>query len=166
MKHPSYILVFFAVLLTLSGCEDKEKKPDFVSQSLQEVVAPQPSHAAQTSRAHSTNTAQTITPQNAPKSPIGIVVKDDKIIIDTQQTKAFLEALTRKLDSGFKKIEHDLRQNKIPSPNPTGISISKDRIEVDLNKTEQFMEKWIKSMESVGRELDNVFRELDQSLQP
>ena len=166
MKHCLHLITPLVGLLVLTGCGHEKEKPDFVSQSLQEVVTPPSSHSNRNAPAHPPSAAQTITPHTAPKSPIGIVVKDDKIVIDTQQTKAFLETLTRKLDSGFKKIEHDLRQNKIQSNNPTGISISKDRIEVDLNKTEQFMEKWIKSMENVGRELDNVFRELDRSLQP
>jgi hypothetical protein len=166
MKPCFRIIMPLISVLVLSGCNHQKEKADFVSQSLQEVATPQSNHAAHSTQMQPSKTVQTIAPQNAPKSPIGIVVKDDKIIIDTQQTKAFLETLTRKLDNGFKKIEHDLRQNKIQSPNPTGISISKDRIEVDLNRTEQFMEKWIKSMESVGRELDNVFRELDRSLQP
>jgi len=162
---PSFFTLLILMFLGLSGCDNKEKKTDYVSQSLQDVTV----HPLSPPKQLKTRSpqSQNVHPANASTaSPTGIVVDHGRIIIDTTQAKSFLEGLVQKMDHGFKKIEHDLKKNQVRSPNDTGITITQDRIEVDLNKTEKFMEKWIKSMESVGRELDNVFRELDRSLNP
>jgi len=164
----AYQIITIALIapLSFSGCSKKEDQTNFVSKSLNEVVSPQAAPVTQPAAA-STTSGQTIHPAHPPqKPPIGIIVDNGRIIIDTQQTKDFLENLAQKVDSGFKKIEHDLKNGQPKTPNATGITVSQDRIEIDLNKTEKFMEKWIKSMESVGKELDNVFRELDKSLNP
>ncbi len=152
------------LLLVLGGCDQKKPDAGFVSDSLTEVVTP---HVPPATPASSPGTAQpAIRPANAPKPPIGIEVSQGRIVIDTNQTRRFLESLTRKLDKNFQKIETDLRNGRINSPNDIGVVITPDRIEVDINQTEKFMKKWIKSMQSVGRQLDNVFQELDRSLKP
>jgi len=158
--------------LVLLGCKDN-KKSDFVSDSLKEVALPQ---TAQTIPHTGTNTGsvssgqvgqQKITPINAPNiPPIGIKVDQNQIIIDTNQTRKFLESLAKRIDRSFKKTAHDLEKNRISKPNDTGIVITQDRIEVDLNKTQKFMEKWIKSMEMIGKQLDSVAKELDKSFNP
>jgi len=68
------------------------------------------------------------------------------------------------MQSGFKRIEHDLRKEQISSPNETGIIITDTTLQIDLNKTRNFMEKWIRSMESVAEEVDDTLREIEQSL--
>ncbi len=167
--------IYWAILIfgfALLGCQDK-KDNNFVSDSLKEVVAPQTAQPAPRAKTSTNHTKygqtghQSITPINAPKvPPIGIKVDQNQIIIDTNQTKKFLESLTKKLDQSFKKVAEDLRNNQVRSPNDTGIVITQDRIEVDLNKTQKFMEKWIKSVETIGKQLDSVAKELDKSFNP
>ena len=161
---PAIVLVLS--LGGLGGCQSKEKSSsDFVSHSLQEVTAVQTAQPAPPAQAPART--QTLHPANAPKvPPIGIVVDQNHIIIDTNQTKHFLESLTRKLDHNFKQIEKNLRKEKLRSPNETGIVITKDRIEVDLNRTQNFVEKWMRSMEAVGQQLDGIAKELDKSFNP
>jgi len=157
---------FFLLMVSLSGCSDKKEQTPFVSKSLQDVTR---SHVRQAAGkpVHPSASPQTIHPVHAPKTPpIGIVVDQTRIIIDTNQTKHFLESLTRKLDQNFKQIEQGLRKEKLQSPNETGIIITQDRIEVDLNQTQNFVNKWIRSMEAVGKQLDGIARELDKSLNP
>ncbi len=163
MRKISLILVF---LFALSACQ--KKNDDFVSDSLKEVVSPQQNTPTQQKvQKKQQMPRQTITPANAPKiPPIGIKVDQTQIIIDTNQTKRFLESLSKKMDQNFKQLAQDLKKNKIKSPNETGIVVTQDRIEIDLNKTQKFMEKWIKSMESIGKQLDNVARELDKTFNP
>jgi len=150
----------------LGGCQSKEtSSSDFVSHSLQEVTPTQTTHPV--SRTQAPSPTQTLHPINAPKvPPIGIVVDQNRIIIDTNQTKHFLESLTQKLDHNFKQIEKRLRKEKLQSPNDTGIIITQDRIEVDVNKTQHFVEKWMRSMEAVGQQLDGIAKELDKSFNP
>ncbi len=155
------------LLIIVSGCSQKKDQTTFVSQSLQEIVAPQTAHATGKRASTTTAPSQTIHPANAPKvPPIGIIVDQNHIIIDTNQTKHFLESLTRKLDHNFKQIEKGLRRKKLRSPNDTGIIITQDRIEVDLNKTQNFVERWMRSMETVGQQLDGIAKELDKSFNP
>ncbi len=155
------------LLIIVSGCSQKKDQTTFVSQSLQEIVAPQTAHTTGKRASTMTAPSQTIHPANAQKvPPIGIVVDQNHIIIDTNQTKHFLESLTRKLDHNFKQIEKNLRKEKLRSPNDTGIIITQDRIEVDLNKTQNFVEKWMRSMEAVGQQLDGIAKELDKSFNP
>ncbi len=155
------------LLITVSGCSQKKDQTTFVSQSLQEVVAPQSAHTIGKYASTTTAPSQTIHPADAPKvPPIGIVVDQNRIIIDTNQTKHFLESLARKLDHNLKQIEKDLRKKKLRSPNDTGIIITQDRIEVDLNTTQNFVEKWMRSMETVGQQLDGIAKELEKSFNP
>jgi hypothetical protein len=160
-----YIIIIL-VMLGLTGCQEK-KKTDYVSDSLKEVVVPQKAHTRQAST-QTKPTPRTVTSINSPISvpPIGIKVDQNQIIIDTNQTKKFLESLTKKIDQSFKKVASNLKRNKIKTPNETGIIITQDRIEVDLNKTQKFMEKWIRSMETVGKQLDNIAKELDKTFKP
>ena len=154
-------------LIAVSGCNPKKEQTTFVSQSLQEVVAPQ-TDPVTAKRASTTKTPpQIIRPAAASGTPpIGIVVDRDRIIIDTNQTRHFLESLTLRLDHNFKQIEKGLRREKLRSPNDTGIVITPDRIEVDLNKTQNFVKQWIRSMEAVGQQLNGIARELDKSFNP
>jgi len=155
------------LLITVSGCSQKKDQNTFVSQSLQKVIAPQANLATGKQASATTTSPQAIHPINASGTPpIGIVVDQNHIIIDTNQTKHFLESLTRKLDHNFKQIEKGLRKEKLRSPNDTGIIITQDRIEVDLNKTQIFVEKWMRSMEEVGKQLDGIAKELDKSFNP
>ena len=154
-------------LVTVSGCSQKKDQTSFVSQSLQEVVAPQINLATGKQASTTTSQTQAIHPVNGSQIPsIGIVVDQNRIIIDTNQTKHFLESLARKLDHSFKQIEKDLRKKKLRSPNDTGIVITQDRIEVDLNTTQNFVKKWMRSMEAVGQQLDGIAKELDKSFNP
>lgn len=164
MKFSSAAL-YLAAVFTFGGCAQKEKSDgEFVSQSLKELVEP---HNASVQAKQNISHPQTLHPIHAPKTaPIGIIVDKNRIIIDTNQTKKFLESLTRKLDRNFKQIEQGLRKEKLQSPNDTGIVITKDRIEVDLNQTQSFVNKWMRSMEAVGKQLDGIAKELDRSLNP
>ncbi len=163
-------------LLLLSGCSDRTPSDeDFVSKSLQEVAR----HPATVSTIASTSTATTRASGSTAHAtaasashrsattmpPTGIEISNERIVIDTRQARQFLEKLTQKFDNNLKRIEHDLKQNRLKTQNPTGIIVTEDRIEVDLNQTERFMEQWVNSMEKIGRELDSVFKQLDQSLQ-
>ena len=157
---------FFLLMVSLSGCSNKKEQTPFVSRSLQDVTR---SHVRQATGkpVHPSAVPQTIHPASTSQTPpIGIVVDQNRIIIDTNQTRHFLESLTRKLDRNFKQIEQGLRKEKLQSPNETGIVITQDRIEVDLNQTQNFVNKWIRSMEAVGQQLDGIARELDKSLNP
>jgi hypothetical protein len=154
------ILTLAISAMLLSSCQNQDDT--FVSKSLGEVA----SSSSSGGHVRTVKPAGTNDRSASPVPPTGIVVSEDRIVIDTKQARNFFESLAKKFDKNIKKIEADLQQNRLQTQNPTGIVITKDRIEVDLNKTERFMEQWIKSMEKIGRELDGAFEQLDRSLQP
>jgi len=102
--------------------------------------------------------------QQGRAASLGITVEDDKIIIDTRQTKDFFRGIGEKMKHSFQKIGDNLRKERISSPDETGIIINDTTIRIDLNKTEHFMEKWMRSMESVVEELNETMKEIQKSL--
>jgi hypothetical protein len=156
-------LLSIVVLLSLVGCQDKPKEPTAAS-------TPKPGTPRQTKIKNSTPAAQpTITlshpsPKRTAVPTLGIVVDNGKIIIDTKQTKDFLQDISQKMEKSFKRIETNLRKEQISSPNETGIIITDTSVQIDFNKTKDFMEKWIRSMESVAKEIDDTVKEIEKSL--
>jgi hypothetical protein len=141
-------------ILLLVGCQDNS------TQQTAKISKPLQTKLQNPSLLQHPAIAQPKTPSNG----LGIVVKEGQIIIDTKQTKAFLQNLESKMQSSFDRIESSLRKGQIQSPNETGIIITDTTLQIDLNKTKNFMEKWVKSMESVAEEIDDTLREIEQSL--
>ena len=160
MKQTLSLLGLSALLLI--GCQDNNTKNTQqtakISRPLQTKM--QRNTSTQMPTFHPSHSTQISTSS----SGLGIVVEDGRIIIDTKQTKDLLRSIEQKMQSGFKRIEHDLRKEQISSPNETGIIITDTTLQIDLNKTRNFMEKWVRSMESVAEEIDDTLREIEQSL--
>ena len=161
MKKYLIFIALFALYL-LAGCQNDKQTKNQTGYAQSTAGYP-----TQIKNKHNNSSTKqqtiSITPSNQ-KNPIGIKVEDDKIIIDTKQTKDFLNSIAQKLDNGFKKIENNLRKNSVKSPNETGIIITNNKMQIDLNKSKKFMEKWMKSMENVARELNETMKDIEKSL--
>jgi len=161
MKYILSILLSMSVFLVVACTDTPKEEPVSsakTSKPLQRKIQSNPPSA------QPTITLTQPSQHGTSVSPLGIVVDDGKIIIDTRQTKAFLQGLSQQMDKGFKRIEKNLRKEQISSPNETGIIITDTSIQVDFNQTKNFMEKWIKSMESVAKEIDHTMEEIEKSL--
>jgi len=164
MKVYSVLSLLLAVFLLLGCQESPEEKPQHnrakISKPLQQTLQQNGTPVATAS-----NTA---TPQQQRAahhlSPLGIEVDDGRIIIDTKQTKAFLQEIGQQMNRSLKRIEKNLRKEQIHSAEETGIIITDTSIQVDLNQTRHFMERWIRSMESVAKEIDHTMKEIEKSL--
>ncbi len=163
MKKYIYLSALIPMIM-ISGCQNKKKPADHNNtlqinkNSATHTGSIQPTHKKQPQQS-----TISITPADR-KNPLGIEIRNGKIIIDTNQTKNFLDSVGRQLDNGFRKIEKDLRKNQIKTPNETGVIITDDKMEIDLNKSRNFMKKWMKSMEGVAKELDRTMRDIEKSL--
>jgi len=112
-------------------------------------------------------TTPNIDPQTEKRSTaqsLGISIDDEKIIIDTKQTKEFFKGFAEKIKSGFKNIEQSLKGEKVESKSETGITITKSTMNIDLNKTKSFVNRWIESMSGAIEEIDKTMGEIEQSL--
>ncbi len=143
------------LLLFLGACQQNNEETDSNKAKISKPL--------QTSIQNNTPVAKPTAKQST-AATLGITVEDDKIIIDTRQTKDFLRGIGDKMKHSFQKIENSLRKEKISSPNETGIIVNDTSIQIDLNKTEHFMEKWMRSMESVVNELNKTMGEIERSL--
>jgi len=154
MKQTLLSCVSLSFLL-LTGCQECDTKTHAetakISKPLQKKMQQNPTPS---SPSHQKNSSY----------GLGIIIEDDKIIIDTAQTKTFLKDIEQKIQNSFQRIEKNLRKEQIKSPDETGIVITDTTLKIDLNKTKNFMEKWIHSMESVAREINNTMQEIEQSL--
>ncbi len=155
MKNLIPIVLLLSIFL-LSACQDEQKpekefadKPH-ISQALKEKI-------------------EKPTVDTNPKEKkmilesLGISVDDEKIIIDTKQTKDFFHTIGEKLKESAYKIEESLRNERVESSDETGITITETTMHIDLNKTKNFMEKWVKSMESVVEELNRTMSDIEKS---
>ena len=152
-KHQLWLLP--ALLLLLGGCQQNNEEAGSNKAKISKPL--------QTSIRNNTPVAKPTAKQST-AATLGITVEDDKIIIDTRQTKDFLRGIGDKMKHSFQKIENSLRKEKISSVDEAGIIINDTSMQIDLNKTKHFMEKWMHSMESVVNELNKTMGEIERSL--
>jgi len=94
--------------------------------------------------------------ENKKLSKIGIYKENDKIIIDINKTKSFLNKLTKTLKKEAKNIHE---KNKDLNITDLGISANKDKVSIDLNKTKNFLDNFAKEIEGVAKEIDKTISE-------
>ncbi len=95
---------------------------------------------------------------------LDVEVKDGKIIIDTKQTKDFLQSIGEKMRDGLTRVQHSFQKNHIKSQDETGIKITDTSVQIDFNKSRNFMNKWLNSMKSATEEIDKTMNEIDRDL--
>ncbi len=162
MSYWKQTIAITVLSLLMIGCSDKQdgnaNNDPVINKQLQTIQKKPIS-----SKEPTITIAEPRNPKKGAES-VGIIIEDDRIIIDTKQTKEFFKNIGKKMKKSVEKIESSLRKEKISSPNDTGIIINDDKLQIDINKTKHFMEKWMRSMESVVNELNRTMKEIEQSL--
>jgi len=102
--------------------------------------------------------------RNEKLSKIGITVEEDKITIDTNQTKDFFQNIGQKLGDKLKKITQDLEKGMLDEKD-AGVKIDETHINIDLNKTKDFLNAWGQKMQGFVREFDDMAKEIDTQTQ-
>jgi len=93
--------------------------------------------------------------ENNKLNPMGIKITEHSFSIDTNKSKAFINALKAKVDSKIKILSEELEKGIIQSKD-AGIDINKKHINVDLNKTEIILKDWKEKIEVFVHEFDNI----------
>lgn len=141
-----------ALLKKLKTQEEALKKAQLETQAVKEAL--QKKQAEEEKR-------QAESKQNEKLSKVGINIKEDKIIIDTNKTKDFFQTIGKNIGYKLKKISDDLNQGVIQEKN-AGVQIDKTHVNIDINKTKNFLEEWGKKMQGYVKEFDDMAKEMDR----
>ena len=83
-------------------------------------------------------------------SNMGIDIKGDKITIDSNKTKVFLEELGERIDKELNATQKEIEDGNFTSEK-MGIEITKEKVSIDLNQTKNFLQNIIDLMESLSK---------------
>jgi|GEM_PF-6523876 len=133
---------------------DKNSSKGIVMPSTK-ISAPQPS---------ATNQSKSVTDIDEEKKllqRLGIYIDDNKIAIDANKTKNFLESFAKSIEKSI-NLGVTKASQKAPTPDDLGIKVENEKVEIDLNKTKNFMMRWMKAIEVFAKELNTSLVPLSQ----
>ncbi|UPT77474.1 hypothetical protein MN086_10555 [Sulfurovum sp. XGS-02] len=156
-----YLLIMLTLLLSLTGCEDKEQ--------LAKQQAAHDTQIAQQARAEllAELEAEKLRKQKESQeknetklNKMGVRMNDGIITIDTNKTKAFFRDFNQKMSAKMKKISDDLEKGIIETKE-AGVEMNEEYIHIDLNKTQDLLQEWGKKMQIFVQELDEMARTIE-----
>jgi len=153
MRH---ILIALILLLSFSGCEDKEKQALHDAKIAQEAKA----ELLEELKVKEETRIKEESAKKNKLSSVGISVDNDIIFIDTNRTRDFFQKIGKNIEAKLQKITKDLERGMIDD-NQTGIKFSGEHINIDLNKTRDFLDSWGKKMQSLIEEVDTIAKEMN-----
>ncbi len=149
MRH---LLMSLILLLSFTGCEDKERQ------------AKHDAKIAQQARAEllaELEAKKDLPDKNASKlNKMGINMEDGTITIDTNKTKDFFRDVNKKMSEQMKKLSDDLEKG-IVETKEAGIEINEQHIHIDLNKTQNLLIDWGKKIQVFVQEFDEIAKTLE-----
>jgi len=89
-------------------------------------------------------------------SKLGIDISDNKINIDLNQTRNFLNTIKQTFEDTAQNIQKDISEGKVDMAENVGIKVDKENINIDLGKTKSFVEDLGKKIESFLGEIDKA----------
>ena len=119
------ILYVVLTLFLLSGCEQKETQETKKEDFNKETVL----------------------------KNMGIDINADKITIDGNKTKVFLEELGTRIEKELNATQKEIEEGNFTSEK-MGIEIKEEKVNIDLNKTKNFLQRIITLLESLTKGAD------------
>lgn len=175
MRH---LLVTLTLLLSLSGCQEKDQLDQEAQAKHDAKIAAQAGaelltelEAAKKAQGKTVESKILLQEKETETKPednktkldqMGVTMDDGTIIIDTNKTKDFFNELSKKMDVQMKKIGHDLEKGIIETKE-AGIEIKDNHINIDLNKTQDLLEDWGKKIQVFAKEFDDIAKSLDKN---
>ena len=163
-----YLLITLMLLLTFTGCQDKEhdaqrqKEHDakIVAQTrakvLAEFEAKKANDAVLFEKARVEASENKLSEKPLTKlNQIGIDMEHGTIVIDTNKTKKFFNNLSQQMQVQMKKISHDIE---------TSIDINSETIHIDLNQTQNLLKTWDKKIKNFVKEFDSITQNTDSNI--
>ena len=155
MRH---LLLSLLLLLTLSGCQDKEQQ--------QKEQAKHDAQIAQQARtellAQLEKEKQAQESKNNRFSHMGVKMDQGTITIDTNKTKDFLRDLGRRMNVQMKQVSDDLQKGIIDAQE-AGVKVNNGNINIDLNKTQTLLDEWSKKIDVYVKEFDKIAQDIEDN---
>lgn len=152
-----YLLIVLALLLSLTGCEDKEQQAAHDAQIAQQARADLLAEL-EAEKLRKEKASQEKNETNLCK--MGVHMDDGVITIDTNKTKAFFKDFNQKMSVKMQKISDDLEKGVIETKE-AGVEINEQYMHIDFNKTQDVLQEWGKRMQVFVQEFDEVARSLE-----
>ena len=149
-----YLLISLILLLSFTGCEDKEQQAKHDAKIAQQARAELLAELEAKKDLQDKNTSKL--------NNMGINMEDGTITIDTNKTKDFFRDLNEKMAVQMKKISDDLEKGIIETKE-AGIEVNEQHIYVDLNKTQDLLMDWGKKVQVFVKEFDEMANTLDMN---
>jgi len=147
-----YLLMTLIILLSFTGCENKEQQAKHDAKIAQQARAELLSEL---------EAKKDIQDKNISKlNNMGINMEDGTITIDTNKTKDFFRDLNKKMGEQMKKLSDDLEKG-IVETKEAGIEINEQHIHIDLNKTQDLLIDWGKKIQVFVKEFDELAKTLE-----
>ena len=147
-----YLMISLLILLSLTGCDNKEKQAQHDAQVAQEaraqLLAELNAQKAQEEK------------KRAEFNKMGINVTEGTITIDTNKTKDFFNELGKTMDIEMKKMAKDMEKGFIESKE-AGVEINEQHIHIDLNKTRDLLMNWGQQIQVFVEEFDKMAKTLE-----
>lgn len=147
-----YLLISLILLLSFTGCEDKEKQAKHDAKIAQQAREALLTELKAKKGLQDKNTSKL--------NNMGINMEDGTITIDTNKTKDFFRDLNKKMGDHMKKFSDDLEKG-IVETKEAGIEINEQHIHIDLNKTQDLLIDWGKKIQIFVQEFDEMAKTLE-----
>jgi uncharacterized lipoprotein YehR (DUF1307 family) len=147
-----YLLISLILLLSFTGCEDKEQ------QAKHDAKIAQQAREALLAELKAKKDLQDN--NNSKLNNMGINMEDGTITIDTNKTKDFFRDLNKKMGEQMKKLSDDLEKGVVETKE-AGIEINEQHIHIDLNKTQDLLIDWGKKIQVFVQEFDKMAKTLE-----
>ena len=158
MKH---LLLTLMLLLTFTGCQDKKNDAKAQAEHDAQVAAQAKAEVrAEYEAKQAAQKAKLEAQKHTKLNQMGVDMHNGTIIIDTNKTKSFFDALNQKMEIQMKKISDDLQKGIIDAKEE-GVQINNEHITIDLNKTRNLLEIWGQKIQSFAKEFDEVAQTLE-----
>ena len=158
MRH---LLITLILLLSLTGCQDKEKEAQAQTEHDTQIAKKVRAEVQAEYKAEALKKQQEAD-KNSKFNKVGINVNNGTITIDTNKTKDFFKQFSQKMEEKMKKISDDLQQGIVESKE-AGINIDNEHVNIDLNKTKTFLEDWANKIQVFAHEFDTISKDLENT---
>jgi hypothetical protein len=155
MRH---LLLSLLLLLTLSGCQDKEQQQK--EQANHDAQIAQQARTELLDELEKEKQAQEA--KNNRFSHMGVKMDQGTITIDTNKTKDFLKELGHRMNVQMKQVSDDLQKGIIDAQE-AGVKVNNGNINIDLNKTQTLLDEWSKKIEGYVKEFDEIAKEIEDN---
>ncbi len=147
-----YLLISLILLLSFTGCEDKEQQAKHDAKIAQQARETLLAEIKAKKDLQDKNTSKL--------NNMGINMEDGTITIDTNKTKDFFRDLNKKMGEQMKKLSDDLEKGVVETKE-AGIEINEQHIHIDLNKTQDLLIDWGKKIQVFVQEFDEMAKTLE-----